>query len=41
MTRLTDRAKENYLLMLRGEKPRMSSGLFTPVKGPTVPERKN
>lgn len=39
MTRLAELAKQNYLRMLRGEKPIMPSGMFTPAKGPKVPQR--
>ncbi|QQO90256.1 hypothetical protein pEaSNUABM5_00114 [Erwinia phage pEa_SNUABM_5] len=39
MTRLTELAKQNYLRMLRGEKPVMSGKVFLPAKGPKVPRR--
>lgn len=41
MTRLTERAKQNYLRMLRGERPILGTLDFVPARGPKIPRRKS
>lgn len=40
MTRLTEHAKQNYLRLLRGEKPVLGSMQFTPARGPKIPAKR-